>query len=101
MFISFTEVPTEVVGLIAHQLVSAGIRDAWKLRGISTTFRDAITDDILLHQTKDVLKDGDRIMDRLMPRYLYYRVKNRLDVCNVLPVRTWLFQNCFAHAFRK
>lgn len=88
MRISSADVPAEVVGLIANQMVSAGIRDAWKLRGISTDFRDAITDDILLHQSKEVLQDADVIMDHFTPRYLYHRVKKRLDVCGDLPVRS-------------
>jgi len=86
MRVASVEVPAEVVGLIANQMVFAGIRDAWKLRGICTDFRDAITNDVLLYQTQDALKDGSVIVEHLMPRYLYYRVKKRLDVRDDLPV---------------
>jgi hypothetical protein len=97
------EVPVEVVGIIAHHLVCAGIHDAWKARGVcctdihplfrvnpltlTATLRGAIDDDILLHQTKDVLRPGDKIMEHMMPRYLAQRVKTRLDVEDALPIR--------------
>jgi hypothetical protein len=93
MLISFVEVSPKIVGIIAHHLVCDGIREAWKLRGICATFEQAITDDILLRRSKDFLQDGRRIIHHIMPRYLFCRVKNRLDVHDPLPVREQL-SNC-------
>jgi hypothetical protein len=86
MLISHTEVSVELVSIIAHYLVCEGIRDAWKLRGICNTFKHAITDDIILRQTGDVLQSGRKIMEQLMPHYLFHRIQKRLDVHENLPV---------------
>jgi hypothetical protein len=79
--------PAEIIGIIAHQLVSVDIHGAWRLRGISNTFKVAIEDDIILHQPKDVLKQGGKITDELMPRYLFCRIHKPLDVHEALLAR--------------
>ncbi|KAH7082372.1 hypothetical protein FB567DRAFT_605754 [Paraphoma chrysanthemicola] len=72
--------PPEVVGIIAHYLVCANVKDAWKLRSICASFRHAIVDDMLLRQQKDVLQNARRIMCHLLPLYLAQRTKTPLDV---------------------
>jgi len=73
-------IPPEVISIIAHHLNSTGIRGSWKLRGVSRIFRDTITDDIVMRQTKGVLAKGKQVFDHLLPRYLCYRVRKPLDV---------------------
>jgi hypothetical protein len=79
-------VPPEVISIITHHLNSTGIGDSWKLRGVSKVFRDTIPDDIVMHQTKDVLAEATQVFNHLMPRYLCYRVRKPLDVHGPFPV---------------
>ncbi|KAH5159413.1 hypothetical protein HBH69_060270 [Parastagonospora nodorum] len=80
-------IPPELISIIIHHLSSTGIRDSWKLRGVSKVFRDTITDDIVMRQTKDVLAEATEVFDHLMPRYLCYRVRKPLDVHEPFLVR--------------
>jgi hypothetical protein len=44
MYFHDIEIPAEVIGMIIHYVVSAGICDAWKLRGTcSKSLADVIT----------------------------------------------------------
>lgn len=79
------EVPAEMVGVIAHHLVCSNMRNAWKLRGLCSTMEFAIEDDILLHQTKHVLKSGRKLMAHLSTRDLLQRVKKPLNCNDALP----------------
>lgn len=79
--------PAEIISIIALQLVSADIHGAWRLRGISNTFKVAIEDDIILHQPKDALKQGGKITDEVMPRHLFCWIHKPLDVHEALLAR--------------
>ncbi|KAF2833844.1 hypothetical protein CC86DRAFT_277816 [Ophiobolus disseminans] len=78
MLAAHHEIPAELVRIIAHYLVCAGLTDAWRLRGICRTFRDAIRDDIILHQPREHLRSRSSIMENLMPHYLFHQVQKRV-----------------------
>jgi hypothetical protein len=80
-------IPAEIIGAIANQLVSTDIHGAWRLRGISKAFKVAIEDDIILHQPKNVLEQGGRIANELMPRYLFCRIHKHLHEHHALSAR--------------
>lgn len=80
-------VANELLSIIAHELVFDDIRGAWKLRGISKAFKKAITDDIIMHQPKEVIQASSEIGNQFMPQYLYCRVKKQNDVEGAILVR--------------
>jgi hypothetical protein len=79
--------PTELASMVVHQLVSSDICGAWKLRGISKIFKDAIEDHIVLRQPSEVVRNSGKIIKQLVPRYLYCRIKKPNDVHTTVLVR--------------
>jgi hypothetical protein len=73
MQIASKEVPAALVGMIAHELVDAGLCDAWKARGIFTVFKDLITSDIVHTQSPETLARYGRLFKKLLPQYLFYK----------------------------
>lgn len=87
MILCSLKVPTEIVDIVAHQLVYDDIREAWRLRGICKTIEQAITDDILRSQPSEILRNGGEITKQLLPSYLRFRIVRRHGVCDILTVR--------------
>ncbi|KAI4950630.1 hypothetical protein J4E91_004515 [Alternaria rosae] len=81
------DLPPEVFENVTHELVSvAGIDQAWKLREVCRTFKDAITYEIFAKQPMDALTGpGARIFNHNSGLYLYYRSKVLLDADPYLP----------------
>ncbi|KAH5007062.1 hypothetical protein HBI64_199820 [Parastagonospora nodorum] len=87
MYIFEMQVPPELVAIVLHHLVCSGLRNAWLARGTCSTFRTVIEHDIVTYQTNDVLRQSEKIMAHMMPRYLAQRSKRLLDVDSALPTR--------------
>ncbi|KAH7070674.1 hypothetical protein BKA63DRAFT_579368 [Paraphoma chrysanthemicola] len=92
------DLPPEVFEDVIHELVStAGVDEAWRLRGVCRVFSSAITFDILAKQprqafatkpfsvTKGVIYG--KLMTKTFGTYLYYRTRNYRDVHPEIPER--------------
>jgi hypothetical protein len=73
MQIASVEVPAELVGMIAHELVNTCLSDAWKAHGICTVFKDLITSGIVPTQSPETLARQGRLLKKLLPQYLFYK----------------------------
>jgi hypothetical protein len=56
-------------------------------RRISPAFRNAIMDNIVMHQTKDFVRTYCKTIDQLMSHYLYYGINKPIDIHEALLVR--------------
>lgn len=66
---------------------------------IKQGFKDAITGDILLHQSKSNIRYYETLMKNLLPRFLFYWVQKRSGLRMTLVVRYAYSSSC-AHIYR-